>query len=125
MNTIKRIIQIAGYDGVDDLGVNELITIENEPFMDLHIEKLGDDRLSVAHYYTQRGDLMSDPEIVFDVSGDEWVPIEYTQHGVPGMHQHNPDGLDDIGGFVDDWSERLDKQGHVTNACEQFGTEDE
>lgn len=120
MNTIKKIIRAVGYDGVDELDVNELIEVENEPFMEINVELLADNRLSVAHYYTQRGDLMSDPEIVFDISGEEWTPIEYTQHGVPNIHQHNPDGLNDASGFVDDWDDRLDDQGFVEAAREQF-----
>lgn len=125
METIKQIIQAAGYDDVAELDVNELIEVENEPFMDISVEKLADDRLSVAHYYTQRGDLMSDPEIVFDVSEAEWVPIEYTQHGFPQVHHHNPDGLDDVAGFVDDWDENIDEQGFVENAREQLGETNE
>lgn len=120
MNTIKKIIRAVGYNGVDELDVNELIEVENEPFMEINVELLADNRLSVAHYYTQRGDLMSDPEIVFDISGEEWTPIEYTQHGVPSIHQHNPDGLNDASGFVDDWDDRLDDQGFVEAAREQF-----
>lgn len=125
MDSIIRIVQAAGHDDVDELDVNKLIEVENESYMDLCVEKLADDRLSVAHYHTQRGDLMSDPEIVFDVSGNEWVPIEYTQHGFPQVHQHNPDGLDDVAGFIDEWDENIDEQGFVENAREQLGDNNE
>ena len=119
MDSVIRIIQAAGHDGVEALDVNDLIEIENEPFMDLSVEKLADDRLSVAHYYTQRGDLMSDPEIVFDVSGDEWVPIEYTQHGVPQVHERDEDGLE-MKSFLNGWNSRLREQGFIDKAESQF-----
>jgi hypothetical protein len=32
----------------------------------------------VGHYFEQNGDLMSDPEIVFDLA--TWSPLEITQH---------------------------------------------
>jgi len=125
MNTIKSILTAAGYDSVDELTVNQPVIVERESLMDLHIEKLAADSLSVAHYYTQRGDLMSDPEIVFDTVGDEWTPIEYTQHGFPQVHQHDDDGLDDATEFVDQWDDTLDDQGFIEHAVTQYELDQE
>lgn len=121
METVLNIIQIAGHDSIDELDVNELIEVENDPFMDLAIERVGDEQIIVGHYYTQRGDLMSDPEIVFDVSGDEWIPVEYNQHGFPQIHKHDEDGLNEVASFIDDWDAQLEEQGFVEAAREQFG----
>jgi hypothetical protein len=45
--------------------------------MPLVIEKIAPGRISVAHYYTQMGDLMADPDIVFKVENSEWVPGDH------------------------------------------------
>lgn len=48
-------------------------------FMDLTVENIGPNQISVAHYYEQNGDLCQDPEIVFLVGCDgEWYPVEWT-----------------------------------------------
>jgi len=80
MNTVIDIVQAHGYQSVHDMDVDDHIRVERDHQMPLPIEKLGDNRLSVAHYYTQRGDVMSDPEIVFLLDGDGWIPVRYTQH---------------------------------------------
>ena len=50
--------------------------IENEPYMPLDIEGIGSGprgqrAISVAHYYSQNGDAMRDPEICFEVGTDQ------------------------------------------------------
>lgn len=47
-------------------------------FMDLVVESIGQNQVSVAHYYEQNSDLCQDPEIVFFVAGGEWSAIEWT-----------------------------------------------
>jgi hypothetical protein len=103
--------------------LNDQIEVDGgEAFMDLTIEKVYEDRLSVAHYYNQRGDLMSDPEIVFDVSSDkEWVPVRFTNS--PYIHDHDEDGLDKHDAFINQLDENLKKHGFVDRAKTQF-TED-
>jgi len=112
MQPIKTIIRDAGYESAAAMPVGALITVENEPRMELSIEKVYESRISVAHYYTQNRDLMSDPEITFDVSNDEWVPIRFVQH--PGVLVFDPEGLgpaEDL--FVREWEKRLDSQQYV------------
>lgn len=49
-------------------------------FMDLVVETIGRNCISIAHYYTQNGDRCQDPEIVFwmcPLDGN-WYPIEWT-----------------------------------------------
>jgi len=62
---------------IEKMQGKQLLKIENEPFMALTIEKTAQDLAltgygnsdvySLAHYYTQNGDLMSDPEMTFIV----------------------------------------------------------
>lgn len=97
------------------MDVEETYTIENDGYMDLVIEKIGESRLSVAHYYTQYDDLMSDPEIVFEVEDDELVPVRYTQH--PHVHQYDETGLGrSVQDFCMQWRQNLEKQGFVEAA---------
>lgn len=114
MEAVEEILAAHGYDDPLDLDYDDLVKVEvGEAQMPLSIERVGEDRVSVAHHYTQRGDLMYDPEIVFDVSGDEWTPVRYTQH--PFAHQYDPEGLD-LDGFPATWDDNLREQGYVQAA---------
>lgn len=116
---MKTIIEILGVFDTDitEMAINESFRIERSGFNDLIIEKVGDDRLSVAQVYTQRGDLMRDPEIVFDLSDGEWTAVEY-QHD-PVEYQHDESGLPDVQRFAGTWNTNLRKQGFVAAAKEQ------
>lgn len=58
---------------LDRMGDRQHLEIENEPYMPLTIERLGDAYggdaalYSLCHYYEQNGDLMQDPEMCFVV----------------------------------------------------------
>lgn len=110
MEAAKDILKQLGIDSVEEMEINENHTIEVEGYEDLTIEKVGSNRVSVAHHYVQRGDLMCDPEIVFHVEDTEWTPIEYTQH--PVISEQNGAGLD-IDAFVKSWSDNIRKKGYV------------
>ena len=115
MEAAKDILERLGIDLVEEMTVNEGYTIEVEGYEDLTIEKIGSNRLSVAHYYVQRGDLMCDPEIVFRIEESGWIPVRYTQH--PRIHKHNPEGIE-VEAFIMQWSENLREQGFVDAAKE-------
>ena len=57
--------------------------------------------VSVAHYYTQNGDLMRDPEMVFEVGPDgAFHPVSYQQDNL-GIYQEaaltiNPEVANDF-----------------------------
>ena len=91
--------------------INEHYTIESEGYEDLTIEKIGDNRLSVAQTYTQRMDLMRDPEIVYEIEDDgNWKPVEYQQD--PGIYKRDMDGLS-MDGFIQTWDKNLEQQGFI------------
>lgn len=60
----------------------------NDVFMAVHIEEIATCKhgkiWSLAHYYEQNGDLMSDPEMTFLVNENQLViyPLSYTQHSL-------------------------------------------
>lgn len=115
MDVIREILDAIGFDSVDEMDVNESYTIEVEAFQDLVVEKIAEDYLSVMQYYTQRGDMMRDPEAVFDVSGEEWTVVEFRQD--PTVHRRDEDGLPEAQSFVEGlWSDNLRKQGFVDAA---------
>jgi hypothetical protein len=81
MPNVTRLIDAHG--GMERLQQRP-IRVESPPFMRLVIEHVGEGprglpAVSVAHYYEQNGDLMRDPEIVFEVGPDGWDPVSYQQ----------------------------------------------
>ncbi len=109
---------------------------ESGGFMDLTVEtwKVGEWlHVSVAHYYVQEGDLMSDPEIEFrainftDVNGKvrwEIQPIHYRQDNL-GVYQQamtflhdgqvliNPKLQREIRSFLGIWARNIRYQGYT------------
>lgn len=106
---------------------------ESGGFMDLVVEVWQQDEwthVSVAHYYLQNGDLMSDPEIEFRIHkqflaakeyGDIQV-VSYTQHGL-GIYQEalvyidgklfiKPKLQKSIKSFLKTWANNLQNQGY-------------
>ena len=104
MDAVKKILAAKVYQTVQEMNIEDSVTVEVPEMMDLVIEKIGENRLSVAHYYTQNGDLMSDPEIVFRIDGNRWIPVRYTQH--PFIEQHDEDGIN-LSGFLKRWNRNL------------------
>ena len=41
----------------------ESLKLESKGFMDLHIDKIGPDRLAISHTYSQNGDRIADPDM--------------------------------------------------------------
>jgi hypothetical protein len=115
MQTIKRILDQLGIDSVDEMEINERHTVDGGAgFMDLTIEKVGECRLLVAHYYEQNRDIMADPEIRFRVEDSEWIPYEYRHD--PYTHQLDYDGEVDVRSFITQWNKNLENQGFVKRA---------
>lgn len=124
METVRRILATQGITGLEDMELNESYRVESEIFMDLSIEKIYDEKILVGHYYTERADLMADPELRFLIedytdSDYGWIPIEYRQDGVPNIYERDEMGLgSDVRAFVRNWDERLGKQGFIELAEE-------
>lgn len=116
MDLVREILQHRGFQDLEEMEVGQSFKFEVEGYMDLSIERIGVDRISVAHYHVQRGDLMSDPEVVFRVDGSEWVPVRFTQH--PNIHLHDENGLSGIEGFLRTWEKNLIQQGFMANTKE-------
>ena len=102
-------------------------------FMDLVVENIGRNRVSVTHYYSQNGDLCQDPEIVFwtcPIDG-KWYAIEWTTPPIylfgrtaggwqkvlwlnsdaTMWEKGSPKAQADLATFANKWSTNLRRQG--------------
>ena len=89
METVRKIIDRKG--GLEALKASH-IKLLNPPYMPLVVEYVGQGPrglplVSVAHYFEQNGDMMRDPEIVFEIPpGGPWEPVSIQQDPV-GVYQ--------------------------------------
>jgi len=79
---------------------------------------------TVGHYYTQNGDLMSDPRMTFLVNDDDGrvYPLSFEMHGVFARYEENCNFTDgnlsgiyrkmnnDHKNFANQWMENIDNQ---------------
>jgi len=140
MNNIQSMIEEHG--GLAALKRNYL-RIENPPFMRLVIEVVqgpmpaGTWELSVAHYGTQNGDAMRDPEVTFLVhplaEGWTWLPLTFLNDYV-GVYQkvagydddgileeRNPAQAREMREFVDMWDRNIKHQGFIEAFQRKYG----
>jgi len=128
-NTLKTskamqglITQIAAKHGLDLSAEEAHLRLEQNGYMPLVIEKIGQYRVSVAHYFRQNGDSIADPDVVFFTGYSEWVPIEIQQ--VMGYSRYTelaadettierfaPRGQADLASFVHQWARNIKAQG--------------
>ena len=126
MKTVAKIIALHG--GLEALKA-KYIRIENDPFMRLVIEYVGEGPrgfplVSVAHYGEQHGDPMRDPEMVFEVTEDMgWGPISFRQD-YTGLYQEavftrdgkvyvHPGLVRELKAFARMWDRNILEQGFV------------
>ncbi|HEY7157037.1 MAG TPA: hypothetical protein VH575_23915 [Gemmataceae bacterium] len=130
MRNVQKIIDAKG--GLAALK-SRPIRLEVPGFMRLVIEYIGSgtrggELVSVAHYGEQNGDLMRDPEIVFEVVAGAWHPVsiqmDYTGSyreavfvGEGGKVYVRQAEVRDIQAFARVWDRNLKHQGFV-NAAE-------
>lgn len=122
----------------NDADLNEIGThfkVESSGFMDLVVEVIGENQVSVTHYYEQNGDLCQDPEIVFwtcPIDGN-WYPIEWTTPAFmifgrigggyqkvlwinkeqTGWEKGLPQAQAELAKFANQWSTNLRRQGFI------------
>jgi hypothetical protein len=135
MRNVQKIIDAFG--GIKALK-SKPIRLEVPGFMRLVVEHVGTgprggELVSVAHYTEQNGDLMRDPEIVFEIGSDgKWSPVsiqmDYTGYyreavytGDDGKLYLRPALVKDIAAFARIWDRNLKGQGFVGAAQAQAG----
>jgi len=93
--------------------------IKNEPFMDLVIECIGENIISLAHYYEQGGDLIPDPDMEIKVMPEfEAVEVLAYQDNFKYQKVYTEDGKSyypklrkELNSFLNFWLNNLKKQG--------------
>ena len=133
MKTIERMIKEHG--GLAAVQANYL-SIENPPYMRLVVEIVGTIfpngicEVSVAHYGTQNGDAMKDPEVTFFVTPQpdgawQWHPLTFTNDYVNvyqvaaeydnfgQLRVRNAKLVLDLTGFTEMWDRNLKEQGFL------------
>lgn len=137
MTTINAIIKAAGKEQEFENAPHFHLRIENEPYMALVIESwpvsgpdsfLGETRhISIAHYYTQNGDAMADPEMEITSTG---APVAIKMDGTgyyrraywrdeQGKGMMNIYQVKDQTAFMRMWARNLKAQGFVQAAKRQ------
>ena len=115
------------YKRLKELGFLDVkyLKIENKPFMDLSIERIEKNVISLCHYGEQNGDLMCDPEMTIEIN-DEFKTAQalYFRNDYIGVEQfvfiYNDDGLKtkvypklrkELNIFLKEWLINLKRQG--------------
>ena len=94
---------------------HRLYRFETKGFLPLVIEQwaIGSRfQMSVAHYGEQHGDLMKDPDILYEGRGKQLHPIEY-QNDYLGLYQSEPDNpawVKDVLEFTRLWAANIEQQ---------------
>jgi hypothetical protein len=73
------VTQLAQKHGLDLSAPSTHLRLEMKHMDRLVIEKVDCHVLSVAHYYSHKGVLIADPEVVFFTADDHWIPVAVTQ----------------------------------------------
>lgn len=123
---VEKIARLSGrkdeYDKALSDGNGFHIRALVDGYMPLVIEVLPNKEVSVAHYFTQNGDAMRDPEIVFESS--MWMPIEVTMDPV-GLYQRAEKGryLSGLITLARTWASNLRDQGFLDAETVSFPSE--
>ena len=94
--------------------------------MSVHVECIGKDRFSIAHYFEQECDLMSDPQMTFWVCEGKVFPCSFTQHGGIQIfenallfdengqpHSANAQKIQELSTFANDWMNNINDQQEI------------
>lgn len=120
MDIYSRIYKKLEALGVMD--VTESVHLKSSGFMDLVIEKLGDNHYSLTHYYEQNGDLCPDPDMEIRVFPKERCKAPMAEalsyqdsfgyrKVYPDLDHVNIKAKKELNQFLDTWLKNLHEQG--------------
>lgn len=96
-------------------GTYTYMKFKQDGFDDLVLETIGENEYSIAHYYTQNGNRMRDPEITFMLDDTQRCiyALSYTQDNM-GIYYETGDRtekqMEDLMGFFDQWMANIKEQ---------------
>jgi hypothetical protein len=68
-------------EGLANIGDAKRIGEPSDAYMPAHVERIGENLYSVAHYFTQNGDRVCDPDMTFLRWGGRWWPVSFEMGG--------------------------------------------
>ncbi|MCR4692297.1 MAG: DEAD/DEAH box helicase family protein [Firmicutes bacterium] len=109
-------------------GAARYAQFESKHFMPIHINRLSENTISIAHTYEQEGDLMNDPEMVFEIDeGSKALkPLEYRQDNL-GIYQVVGENVSEseLSSFAVQWFRNIKNQGfHLSQETLEYGDYD-
>lgn len=103
-------------------GESNYIKLHADGYMDLEVNKLGDNRISMTHFYDRNGDLFHDPdmEMVFDLKEETISARTYQQDGLGVYQTTENENLQviraklekQLNGFLRQWLSNIKAQGY-------------
>lgn len=113
----------AGHGGLRNFLANQepgYLRLKSEGYMDLSVDRLGPDRIAMAHNFIQNGDLMADPdmEVKVDVAARTAFGMAYQLDGL-GVYQAaedrpghvNAELRRELTSFLQKWLKNMEEQG--------------
>ncbi len=100
---------------------NQMDFTAGKNFYSLSIENIGDNRISMMHWYTVNGDLVRDPDIEFVLNKENQtlIPMTYQQWD-NYQNVEDQDGTidkvlqDDLNSFTKQWFNNINAQGYIS-----------
>ncbi|XCH80136.1 MAG: helicase-related protein [Candidatus Dehalobacter alkaniphilus] len=104
--------------------------LKSDGFEDLVLEDIGGGEYSIAHYYTQNGDAMRDPEITFTIDKQNLTihPTSFLQDDIGLFYetaQAKPSMVQDLKDFMSQWFTNIVNQGFEPEKVSVYASESE
>ena len=104
--------------------------LKSDGFEDLVLEAIGGGEYSIAHYYTQNGDAMRDPEITFTIDKQNCSihPTSFLQDDIGLFYetaQAKPSMVQDLKDFMSQWFTNIVSQGFEPEKVSVYASESE
>ena len=104
--------------------------LKSDGFEDLVLEDIGSGEYSIAHYYTQNGDAMRDPEITFTIDKQNLSihPTSFLQDDIGLFYetaQAKPSMVQDLKDFMSQWFTNIVNQGFEPEKVSVYASESE
>ncbi len=115
----QTLIDILNANGLNPSQGDIALTLNNEPYMPLSIERTGPSEMSISHYGLQNGDVMRDPEIVFTISRFGQLRAKTYENSYAGVYKE----IDNSDPFLKEWSANLIEQGFTKRQVEEITPE--
>lgn len=101
----RVLLDIVKNNGGDIQDENLYVKVKREGYEDLYVERLDNTHVAMAHTRIQNGDVMFDPEVVFEIREGQLIPKTIETSPYP-QHEIKPNDE-----FLKTWSENLIDQG--------------